>query len=115
MARVAVAAQAVVAAGVAVSFTSVTADNQEFTNSVSQRTFIRVKNTDGSDHTVTPVSNETRDGLSLTDVAINIVAGTERDIGPFPAGVYNQTDGTVQLDFSATTGMSCAVITLTAR
>ena len=115
MARVAVANQDVVAGGLEATFTNATGDDQEFDNDTGQRTFIWVKNADGSDHDVTIITPGTIDGNAVADLTVTVTAGEERLIGPFPAGVYNQADNTVQIDYSATTGMSCAVITLEPR
>jgi len=115
MARVEAAPQSVVASGLEASFAAATADNVSFTNSVDQRTLFWVKNGDGSDHDVTFHTSETRDGNAVADLTVTITAGKERLMGPFPAGVYNQSDGTVYADFSATTSMTYAVINIPAR
>jgi len=115
MARVEAAPQTVVAAGLEATLAAATADNFEFTNSVDQRTWIWVDNGDAAPHDLTVITNETRDGNAVADRVVTVPAGEHRLVGPFPAGIYNQADGTVQADFSDHTGMTYAVISLPAR
>lgn len=38
------------------------------------------------------------DGLAVADLTVSVAATTTRLIGPFPPGVYNQGDGTVNIN-----------------
>jgi len=74
------------------------------------QTFLIVKNGDASDHTVTAAIQASVDGVTPTGAAHNIVAGHTAILGPFPTGIYNDTNGRVQLSYSATTSMTCMAV-----
>jgi len=87
------------------------AASQEFAN--DGRTFVHVKNTDGSSHTITFTTTATVSGLAVADNTVTIAATTgEQMIGPFPTSVYNASDGNIDITWSDTTGMTIAVFKL---
>lgn len=87
------------------------AASQEFAN--DGRTFVHVKNTDSSSHTITFVTTRTVEGLAVADNTVTISANTgEQMIGPFPTGTYNASDGNIDITWSDTTGMSIGVFKL---
>jgi hypothetical protein len=76
------------------------------------RTKIRVKNTDGSSKTVTVLIPRTLAGVAAVNGGRqHTVPATTGDveIGPFPPE-YTQSDGRVWWNYSATTGVTVAVV-----
>lgn len=110
MARTDLTAQAVSRTGLSPTFTSAIADGHAFAN--SGRTLLRVKNSDAASKTVTLLIPTTVDGVALVNGGRQVtVAANTGDvlIGPFPAS-YNQASGKVHIDYSATTGVTVAVL-----
>lgn len=70
--------------------------------------FLHVK-TGATGTTVTVQIPSTVDGQAVTNKTYVIGTTTERMIGPFPPGIYNQADGNVYIDLS-----SSATVTLAA-
>lgn len=114
MARMDAAAQVVTRAGITPSYAAVDAGLQhKFTN--TGRELLHVKNTNGSTRTVTLKIPRTADGAAAVDKTVTIPATTgDKLIGPFPKGIYNQTDDKVYIDFSAAAGVTFAVVQLPA-
>lgn len=97
--------------GLEATYSSANADGNHFDNQADHRTFLHVKNDDGSDHTVTLTVQETVDGQSVTNPTVTVTAGEERFIGPFPASIYNSS-GQVYVEFDAVTSVTVAAIRL---
>jgi hypothetical protein len=72
------------------------------------RTFLLVRNGSGASITVTAVSTLTVGGLAVADAAVAVPAGEDRWIGPFPANVFANASGNVDLDYSATASVTRA-------
>ncbi|HLC04821.1 MAG TPA: hypothetical protein VJK02_17435 [Anaerolineales bacterium] len=70
------------------------------------RTFFHVKNADGTATTVTFVTQKTVEGLAVADLAVSVTNGTEQLVGPFPADVYNDANGLVQVTYSKVTSLT---------
>lgn len=68
------------------------------------RTLLHVKNGSGAGINVTLVATGSQDGVAMPNKVIAVAAGAERVIGPIPPGLYNFSDGTCEVDFSATGG-----------
>jgi len=111
MARDVPAVQPFVTDGLAANYTAVSANNDQVAN--NGRRLVHVKNGGGSSLTVTLNIGGAINGHSPTGVAITITAGADKFIGPFPAN-YNQSDGNVYLDYSATASVTRAVLELPA-
>jgi hypothetical protein len=94
--------------GIAVpSFTAAIADGHSLVNE-GKKTFIYVKNTDGSAHDVEIQIQQTVDGETVPSKTVSVPATTgERLIGPFDRGPYNIA-GVIYIDFPVQTGMSVA-------
>jgi hypothetical protein len=107
MARTALSVQSIVRAGLSPTYTAANVDGHSVANEGKQ-TFIHVKNGGASPITVTIPTPGSVDGLAVADRTVNVPAGEERMIGPFPAAFYNQADGTVHVDFSAVTSVTLA-------
>jgi hypothetical protein len=56
------------------------------------REFIEIKNGSGGDITVTLDIKGTVDGLTITDRTVSVAAGATKAIGPFPVGMYNDSN-----------------------
>lgn len=110
MARADISVQLIDRSGLEPSYTAATADGEKFVN--NGRVFIHVKNGDASQHTVTVQTPGTVDGLDVAERTVDIPAGEERIIGPFPPGHYNQADGKVYIDYDAVTSITLAAIRL---
>jgi hypothetical protein len=79
---------------------------------VDERNFIHVKNGSGGTLTVTIQTSVTLDGLAVSDLTVTIANGAEKMIGPFPLQYYNQTDGSVYVDWSTITSVTVAALRL---
>lgn len=112
MARTALAVQEVTRAGLAPAYTAANLEGHSINN--TGRMFLHVKNTSGSSITVTALFGKTIDGQdTATGRVVTVPATTgERMIGPFPTDDYNQPSGTVHVNFSAVTTVTCAAIVL---
>lgn len=69
-----------------------------------------VKNTNGADRTLTLVTPGTVYGQAIADQVITVVATTGEKIVQVPAEGFTGTDGLVPLAWSATTGVTFAVL-----
>jgi hypothetical protein len=113
MARTALTPQTPTRTGTTVTFAAANADGHYFAN--DGRSFLRIKNTDGSSKTVTVAFGGAKDGVSLATLGKTITVGaTTGDVttAVWPKDVYDQADGTVYVDYSATTGVTIAVVTV---
>mgnify|MGYP006292739519 CR=1 FL=1 len=110
MARQTLAVQDIGRSGLDPSYSAADSEGHEFQN--NGRVFVHVKNGDGSNHDVTIQTPNTVDGLAISDRTVTVPAGEERMIGSFPPGHYNQSDGNVNVDYSAITGMTIAAFRL---
>jgi hypothetical protein len=79
------------------------------------RTIILAQNTGGAS-TLTFQTPGTVDSQAVgdRDVAVNIHATLPDAIGPFPPGVYNQSDGTVYIDVDDDTTLSLMALRIPA-
>lgn len=75
-----------------------------------ERIILHVKNADTADKTVTIKAGANppawRSGLG--DLAVNVVAGTNRFIGPFESARFEQVGNEIWIDFSAATSVTVA-------
>lgn len=110
MARQSVSVQQIVKTGLEAAYTNAHADGHEFSN--DGRTFMHVVNGDGADKTITIQTPQTVGGLAVADLAVTVTAGEERMIGPFRKSLFDQANGKVYVDFSATTNVTAAYLKL---
>lgn len=108
MPRTALTAQSLASSGVTPTYAS--ADNTQGENfSNNGRRVLHVKNTGGGSCTVTIAIPATVDGIAATNRTVTVAATTgDRLIGPFPT-LYNQTDGSINVDYSTGTGVTRAL------
>jgi len=91
------------------ALTAAVSDGHSFTN--DGQTVLLCQNTNASARTVTVVSTQTVDGLAVADLAIVVPATTGRMVtATFPRTVYNQTDGSVWINYSATADLKVAAV-----
>jgi hypothetical protein len=114
MARTPISAiQPINTAGLNPVFDNASATGQQFAN--NGRRFVRIKNASAAAVTVTFEMNNLYDGVALANGGKQVtIPATTGDtlIGPFPATQYNNPDGNVYCDFSATASVTLAVLEL---
>lgn len=91
------AVQVITRAGIIPALVAAAAGGDDFPNTGVE--FIRVKNASVTALNVTIVTQGTVDGLAIADRVVNIAAGVEKAIGPFPAATYNNAQGRVALTY----------------
>lgn len=97
-------------AGIAPSYTAAQAPasgSNAFVN--DGRTFIHVKNGAGAPITATFLTPGNVAGLAIADLVVTVANGTEKMIGPFEPGLFNQSDGKVHVDWSSETSVTAGV------
>lgn len=108
MARSSLTLQDVERSGLEPSYASANADGNSFAN--NSRVVLHAKNGSGSPITVTVKTPGTVDGLAVADRTVAIPAGEERIMGVFPPADYNQSDGSVHVDYSDVTSLTVAAL-----
>jgi hypothetical protein len=109
MARTDMAVDDLTLSGVAPTYHSAHADDNKFDNPGGD-VIIHVKNASGSGLTVTVVNPASYHGVAFTDLSIYVCAGTDKLNGPFDPAIFNQSDTSVHVNWSATTSITCAAI-----
>lgn len=79
---------------------------------LDSRLYFHVKNTDVAAKTVTVKGRTYPNGVVNNSLAVTVGASSERLIGPFETGFYEQVDENYYIDFSAATGVTVAAIQL---
>lgn len=111
MARATLTPQEVSRAGLTHTFAAVDAANgNEFVN--DGKSVLYVKNAGVGSINVTASTPGTVDGLAVADLVVAVANGVNKMIGPFPPGIYNQSDGKVYVDWSGGSSVTAAVIRL---
>lgn len=87
------------------------AAGDEFAND-GKRTFVVVKNINASTRTVTFVTQKTVDGEAIDDKSVAVAQNEEYIVGPFPADIYNDGNGRVQMTYDSETGVSVGAFKL---
>ena len=108
MARQAKTVELVVAGGLAPVYTAAHSDGHAVP--WSKDMIIHVKQTTGARLLTIPVG-ETFEGRVITSRTVTIAENTEKFIGPFQTR-YQQSDGTIHLDWDATTNTTFAALRL---
>ena len=108
--------QPVSLSGLEANYANAAGGGDQFVN--DGNTFFHVKNGDASDKTVTfnaqPTSVQTQQygDLPVSDRAVTVTAGEERFVGPFPAALFNNASGRVEVSYSGVTDVTVAAIKL---
>jgi hypothetical protein len=111
MPRVELDVEDVVRTGLDPTYSAAEADGNNWKNPNSN-TFCHVKNGSASSVTVTIDATKTVSGLNVADLTVAVPASEERIIGPFPRETFNQGDGTVHIDYSASADVTIGVFRL---
>lgn len=113
MARADLTTQPIVRTGLVPTTVAVTADGAVFD---AERTALYVVNGSEAATTVTVTATAAQDGLDVEDLTVSVAAGATALIGPFPRRTFGQVSGTdagrVYVDYSPTTDIAHAVVTL---
>lgn len=105
--RTALGVQAVTPAGLDAVYTPANVDGHSFGN--NGRRLLHVVNGSAGPVTVTVPTPGTVDGNAIADRAVVVVAGGDMFIGPF-SGAYQQSDGSVHVDYSAAASVTVALL-----
>jgi len=100
-ARTVITPTAVSSSGVTQTLTAANADGNNFTNNGA--TWVVIANGYTSDITATFQTPRTIDGLAVADKTVVVPTGSTFAIGPFGAATFNQSDGTVYIDYTEST------------
>jgi hypothetical protein len=71
---------------------------------------LHVENNGSEKVSVTIKTAYVRAGLKLSDRVIEVQAGSDAFVGPFPVDIYNQDDGRVHIDYSQTEGVEVSIL-----
>ncbi len=96
-------------------FSAANTDGHDFAN--SGRTFFYAKNGSGGDIECTFDTPGQVDNLDIEPLVVDVAAGEDEIIGPFPPAVYNQdpgTDDVVQVTFEAVGSLTVGAFLLPA-
>ena len=96
-------------------FSAANADGHDVPN--SGRMFLYVKNGGGSDSEVTVAAPGTVDGLAIADRVVDVAAGEDEIMGPYPPDIYNEEAGvtdTIEVTFEQVTSVTIAALQLPA-
>jgi hypothetical protein len=99
--------------GLEPTFSAANADGHTFAN--NGRTFIQAFNDAAVDIEHTFATPGQVDGLDIEDLVVDIPAGEDRIIGPFPPSIYNTEPGVtdvVTLTFESVTTLTIAAINM---
>lgn len=72
--------------------------------------FVEVKNGSGGSINVTLDIRATIDGAAAVDPVVAVGAGVTKIIGPFPTGIYNDSNGRAKITYSAVTSVTTKVL-----
>lgn len=102
--------QNVSTAGTAITYSAAAAGGDRFVP--SERTFLVVKNTSGGAITVTIATPGTVDTLAVADRTVSIPATNGERFIYVPDTIYRAADGFGDLTYSASAGLTVAVVTV---
>lgn len=109
MARGALSAQEILVTGLAGTYTDADDTNNHYFYN-NGRCFVHVKNTSSASGDITFDTPGVVDGdLAVGQRTVSMTESAETFIGPFEPGIYNQTDGKVNVDVAISTSVSLAV------
>lgn len=115
MPRAALTINDVTITGVVDTLAASETDGESISNigSNAGRVWLEVNNGGGGSINVTVKTPGLAAGLEIAEQIIAVAAGVRKKIGPFPQpAIYNQTDGSVHIDYSAVTSVTSAAFRL---
>lgn len=105
------ATQKISRAGLVATYAAVSGGGDKF--KPSDKTFLHVKNGNGSACVVTVVTPGTVDGENIADRAVSVAAGAHALIGPFPPDLFRDSDdGYADVTWGVTSSVTAAVVSL---
>lgn len=107
MARTALTVNEVDKDGLVITLSSANADGHSMAVDRNAANYIEVLNGSGSSITVTIPTPGTIGGLAIADRAVSVAAGARTKISLEDRDLYVQSDGTIHVDFSAVTTVTC--------
>lgn len=110
MPRTALTPQVITTAGLVATLGAANAAGHSIVN--SGNSFVVVANGAGAPINVTIQTPAVVLGEPVAERVVSVTNGTTAWIGPFPPATFNQTDGTVYVDFSDVGTITCAAIRL---
>lgn len=96
------------ASGSALAPAAVAAGGDQFLNDGD--IVLYFKNTNASSRTVTIATGGTIGGIAIADVTVALAQNEEKLVGPFDPRIFNDSNGYVQLTYTADTGVTVAAI-----
>ena len=102
--------QTIAVAGVVPTYAAAAAGGDAFLNDGA--TYFHVKNGGGSSINVTVNSITACDQGFDHDQVVAVANGSEKILGPFPVGRWNDTSGNVSITYSAVTSVTVAAVKL---
>jgi hypothetical protein len=107
----ALSVQAISIAGIVPAYSAASGGGDTFVP--SDRTYLHVKNGGGSPITVTVVTpGEAAPGVPIADPSVSVSNGSEKILGPFYAGLYQDSTGTASITYSGVTSVTVGAFRL---
>jgi hypothetical protein len=107
--RTAITPQKATSAGPSITFEPANNLGNSFTPQKGRALIVR--NGSGSTVTLTLPTPGTADGLAIADRTVSVAAAAQAHVGLGAfAGIYGQADGSVNVDYSAVTSVTVAVV-----
>ena len=105
------ATQTISIAGIVPSYSAAAGGGDTFVP--SDRTYLHVKNAGVGSITVTIVTpGEAAPGVAIADPQVTVANGSEKIIGPFYSGVYQDSTGTASITYSGVTSVTIGAFKL---
>jgi hypothetical protein len=104
LARTVITPTAITSNGVTQTLTAANADGNNFNNNGA--TLVVIANGYTGTITATFQTPRTIDGLAVADKEVAVPAGETYLIGPFGSNTFNQSDGTVYVDYTESTSVT---------
>jgi hypothetical protein len=108
MARSALTIQTVGIAGATISTAAANADGNSIVADEAAKVILQVANGGGSSITVTIPATGKAYGIDLEDQTITVAAGATKHIAGLEPGAFQQTDGTVYVNYSGVSSVTVA-------
>ncbi|MCI0726429.1 MAG: hypothetical protein L0332_06860 [Chloroflexi bacterium] len=113
MARTALTINQLTRAGVRVDDApAANVDGHSLANTGNELVFLYVNNASAGQITITFKTNKKVAGITLPNETATLDAAQSELYGPFPKDPFNQSDGTIHVDFSAVTSVTCKAFSI---
>jgi len=102
--------------GVAFTTTAAAGGGDAFANSEGRTTFLCLNQSGGAlTVTIATAATDPTTGLAIADVSLSVPNGSWAFFGPFPSGLYNDTNGLIQVTYSGVTSLTVAALNFPTR